>query len=238
MADASNPIVPGLYGLIGGLVNIFVLDGGDAGLIVFDAGLPRGHTAILNFVRRLGRAPEDVTHILITHGDIDHIGGLKALHAATGAPGAASAASREFIEQHKNPPHVPLPMSLLAGLMTRIVRGTAPVAQEVHDGDVLDLAGGIRVIATPGHTADHVSYFWERERVLMAGDLLNTRGKGLRPTQPRITWNTQAAYRSIERVLALEPVVICCGHGQVWRATDDPGRIEALRAQIRGDQAK
>jgi glyoxylase-like metal-dependent hydrolase (beta-lactamase superfamily II) len=238
MTGAPDAIVPGLYGLVGGAVNVYVLDGGDAGLIVFDAGLPRGQNAILDLVRRLGRVPQDVKHILITHGDIDHIGGLKGLHAATGAPITASAASREYIEQPRNPPHVPLPMTVLAGLLAHTVRGTAPVAKEVRDGDVLDLAGGLRVIATPGHTADHISYFWERERVLIAGDALNTLGEGLRSTQPRITWNMQAAYQSIERLLALEPAVICCGHGQVWRASKDTGRLAALRAQIRGDQEK
>ncbi len=232
MADTPNPIVPGLYGLFGAAVNVYVLDAGDAGLVVFDAGLPRSQNAILDLVRRLGCAPQDVKHILITHGDIDHIGGLKGLHAATGAPITASAASREYIEQPRNPPHVPLPMTLLAGLLAHTIRGTAPVAKEVRDGDVLDLAGGLRVIATPGHTPDHVSYFWEPERVLIAGDALNTLGKGLRPTQPRITWDTAAAYRSIERVLALDPAVICCGHGPVWRASEDTGRLAALRALI------
>lgn len=68
--------------------------------------------------------------------------------------------------------------------------------------------------------------------------MAGTAGGGLRPTQLRITWDTQVAYRSIERVLALEPAVICCGHGRVWRATDDPGRIETPRARAGGDQEK
>ena len=101
------------------------------------------------------------------------------------------------------------------------------VGRIVADGDVLDIADGIRVLATPGHTPDHVGYFWERERVLFAGDLLNNR-HGLSSTPPRKSWDVAAARRSVQAIAALNPAIICAGHGPVWRAEDDPGRLEAL----------
>ena len=41
----------------------------------------------------------------------------------------------------------------------------------LNDGDVLDFAGGLEVIHTPGHTAGHVSLLWKRDRgLLITGD--------------------------------------------------------------------
>ena len=41
----------------------------------------------------------------------------------------------------------------------------------LSDGDIIDIAGGLEVIHTPGHTAGHVSLLWKRDRgLLIAGD--------------------------------------------------------------------
>jgi glyoxylase-like metal-dependent hydrolase (beta-lactamase superfamily II) len=107
----------------------------------------------------------------------------------------------------------------------------AVVSRVVKDGDLLPIAGGIRVIATPGHTQDNMSYFWERERVLFCPDLLNNLN-GLSPTRPAITWDMEAAKGSIRKVLALNPEVICVGHGEAFRIKDAPGEINALLSRL------
>src|SRR5439155_2203295 len=40
------------------------------------------------------------------------------------------------------------------------------------DGQLLDIAGGLRVVHTPGHTMGHVSLMHEPSGVLLAGDSL------------------------------------------------------------------
>ena len=112
-----------------------------------------------------------------------------------------------------------------------MTRRAVTVHHRVSDAETLPIAGGIQVIATPGHTPDHVCYFWERERVLFAGDLLNNRS-GLSLTPDRITWNMATAHASARRVLQLDPAVICTGHGEVWRAAHDPDRVKNLLASL------
>jgi hypothetical protein len=41
-----------------------------------------------------------------------------------------------------------------------------------------------------------------------------------------------AAQRSARQVLALEPQVICPGHGEVWQAADHPDQLAALLASL------
>jgi glyoxylase-like metal-dependent hydrolase (beta-lactamase superfamily II) len=223
--------VPGLYGQVGGTVNIFVLDDAETGLTVIDAGLPGSTPDVLELIQALGHSPSDVRHILITHADTDHVGGLKPLAVATGADVYASAKAAGYIKRRASPPHLPMPKRLIAGVTNLFLRHAVTVNHRVSDGETLPIAGGVQVIATPGHTPDHVCYFWERARVLFAGDLLNNRS-GLSLTPDRITWSMTTAQASARRVLQLNPAAICMGHGDVWRATNDPDGIKNLLASL------
>jgi glyoxylase-like metal-dependent hydrolase (beta-lactamase superfamily II) len=224
-------IAPGLYGLIGGAVNVFVLEDGESGLTVIDAGLPGNTGRVVELIHALGHSPQDVRHILITHSDTDHVGGLKALVDATGATVYASDESAGYLQHRASPPHLPMPPRLIAAVTNWFVRRAVTVDHCVSDGETLPIAGGIQVIATPGHTPDHMCYYWERERVLFAGDLLNNRSS-LTLTPDRITWKMATAHASARRVLQLDPALICMGHGEVWRAADDPGRVKNLLASL------
>jgi glyoxylase-like metal-dependent hydrolase (beta-lactamase superfamily II) len=224
-------IAPGLYGLVGGAVNVFVLDDGESGLTVIDAGLPGGTGRVLELIRALGHSPQDVRHILITHTDTDHVGGLKPLAGATGAAVYASDESAGYLQRRTSPPHMRMPARFFAAAVSWLLLRAVTVDHRVPDGEMLPIAGGIQVIATPGHTPDHVCYYWGRERVLFAGDLLNNRS-GLTLTPHRITWDMTRARASARRVLQLDPALICMGHGKVWRAADDPDRVKNLLASL------
>ena len=63
-----------------------MIDLGDDGLVLIDAGTPDDTKAILDVVGELGRRSADVRHILVTHCHADHAGGLAELKKATGAP--------------------------------------------------------------------------------------------------------------------------------------------------------
>jgi glyoxylase-like metal-dependent hydrolase (beta-lactamase superfamily II) len=46
------------------------------------------------------------------------------------------------------------------------------VATPLADGDLLDIAGGLRVLHTPGHSPGHVSLLHEPTSVLITGDAM------------------------------------------------------------------
>ena len=53
------------------------------------------------------------------------------------------------------------------------------IDEEIADGQLLDIGGGLRVVHTPGHTMGHVSLLHEPSGVLIVGDsLFNTRTLG------------------------------------------------------------
>ena len=65
------------------------------------------------------------------------------------------------------------PRSTVGRLLQRLPgQGWQPVeaGRVLDDGEVLDVAGGLRVVATPGHTPGHVSLLHEPTAVLITGD--------------------------------------------------------------------
>lgn len=223
--------VPNVYGLVDGPVNAYLLDAGESGLVVIDAGLPGSIRRMIRLIREIGRTPQDVRHILITHADVDHVGSLKPLVEATGAAVYAGEQTASYIQSCQSPPHISFPMIVVVRALNRLFRRSTPVDHIVKDNDLLDIAGGIRVLATPGHTPDHISYYWEPKRVLLVGDLLDNEGQ--LEVSRRSTWSREESYRSTRRVLALNPAVICPGHGQVWQEDRQPGQMTQLKHALR-----
>jgi glyoxylase-like metal-dependent hydrolase (beta-lactamase superfamily II) len=86
-----------------------------------------------------------------------------------------------------------------------------PGGDRLRDGEEL-VAGTttVRVVATPGHSADHVAFWLERDRSLFTGDAVL--GKGTSVIDP--PEGDLAAYlRSLRKMRDLEPRTIHPGHG-------------------------
>lgn len=152
--------------------NSFAFVDDDGSVTLVDCGLKRAPARIVAGLRAIGRHPGDVTRILLTHAHSDHAGGAADMAARTGAPVAVHAADVEHVEAGRPPP---FEQSLLVGrLLSRLPGGFPPVAvgERLADGQLLDVAGGLRVVATPGHTPGHVSLLHEPTRTLITGDAL------------------------------------------------------------------
>ncbi len=86
-----------------------------------------------------------------------------------------------------------------------------PLDTELTDGDGLPFGGGtLEVVATPGHTKGHASFWWESERVVFAGDLVA--GEGFIVIDPP-DGNMVDYLASLARVRDLDAVAIRPGHG-------------------------
>jgi glyoxylase-like metal-dependent hydrolase (beta-lactamase superfamily II) len=66
-------------------VNWYVVDAGDEGVTVVDAGLPDYGRDFERVLSSIGVQPSDVRGVVLTHGHVDHVGGAAAA-AALGAP--------------------------------------------------------------------------------------------------------------------------------------------------------
>jgi glyoxylase-like metal-dependent hydrolase (beta-lactamase superfamily II) len=191
----------------------FYLCQDEDGLTLVDTGLPKRQEVVWAALRHLSRQQADLVRILITHADIDHAGSAAVIQAESGAMVYTGATTAELLSIGKSPQHMP---RLIQFVLDRFMGyPLVPMAaiQVVRDGDILPVLGGLHVLATPGHTLDHHSFFSPTTGVLFAGDALNTRDDRLQSTPKRITADETAARQSALRLLELTPSVIACGHG-------------------------
>jgi glyoxylase-like metal-dependent hydrolase (beta-lactamase superfamily II) len=169
-------IAPGVFRVptIGAwATNSFALLDDDGSVTLVDAGLERAPARIVAGLAALGKHPADVQRIVLTHAHPDHAGGAAELAELTGAPVAVHADDAGFAEAGTSPPS---DRSITSGrIFARLPGGRFPavrVGERLADGQVLDVAGGLRVVATPGHSPGHVSLLHEPTATLITGDAL------------------------------------------------------------------
>ena len=110
----------------------------------------------------------------------------------------------------------------IAQLFARSMTGPGhPVDRALQEGDEI---AGFRVLDTPGHSAGHVSYWRESDRVLILGDVLNnvdvlTGIPGLRLPKRFLTPDPERNRASAKRLGTLEPKLALFGHGAALRDT-------------------
>jgi len=180
-----------------------------------DTGLPGQLDAIATLLADAGVRVADLKQIILTHQDIDHVGSLHDLVQASGARVLAYAVETPYIDGSE-PPRFARPEVLAQRPELRAVAERfqpTPVDEQLHDGARLDLAGGVRVIFTPGHTPGHMCLYHERSRTLIAGDALTSNDGQLMGPNEGATPDMPTASQSVRRLAELDVQTIICYHG-------------------------
>src|SRR5919107_4434532 len=156
------------------------------GNTLVDAGLPGQAEAIGAALLEAGIGVRDLRRIIFTHQDLDHVGSGATLVRQSGARVMVHPAEAPYIDGSLRPLKVTPEMLERRPQMREVLERLEPVRVDEHleDGERLELAGGIRVIFTPGHTPGHLSLYLERPKVLVAGDALTAGGGPLNGPHP------------------------------------------------------
>lgn len=233
---AAVELAPGIWRIptVGrDYVNSFALVDDDGSVTLIDCGLKKAPPRLVAGLAALGKQPADVTRILLTHAHPDHAGGAAEMARRTGADVWVHEGEHAAAEAGTNP-QPPDQRYLLGRLFGRLPDpGFEPFrpGPELHDGEVLPIAGGLRVVHTPGHSPGHVSFLQEPTRTLITGDsMFNFRFRGLTLSPKFLCADFALTRRTAHRLGELEYDVAAFTHGP--EMTDRP------REQIRSYLAR
>ena len=216
--NSDRTVTKHVFRVASGDMHVFLIVLPD-GITLIDAGFPGTMALIGETLRDLGRRPEDVHDVLITHAHPDHAAGLAEVKKATGAKAWMHPADAQMVREGRAfRPFKPAPGLRNWWFVNRVVKrgpgGYDPteVENEVLPGEVIPVAGGVRAIGTPGHTAGHLVFLWPGDDgVLFAGDVANNmRGLSIPPVFEDIKLGRESL-----RKLSLEEFdTACFAHGE------------------------
>jgi glyoxylase-like metal-dependent hydrolase (beta-lactamase superfamily II) len=215
----------------GTAVNWVLLRDGDD-LTLVDGGYPGDVPAVEASIRSLGRRPEDVRAILVTHAHVDHLGAVNPFHERYGTPvyldpREVAHARRDYLEQLTpakaaanlwRPGVLPWALKITRAGATKDV--AAPHAAPFPTTGALDLPGAPVPVPTPGHTSGHTAFHLPRAGVVITGDGLIT-GHLLSRTVgpqliPKLFCHAPAqTLAALDPLAALDADILLPGHGLV-----------------------
>jgi glyoxylase-like metal-dependent hydrolase (beta-lactamase superfamily II) len=230
-AAMPRRVASGVYQLGLGAVNVFFVEDGDGGLWLVDTGIEASAERVGGGLRALGRAPQELRGVVITHLHGDHVGGLAAVKAHTGAEvwmsAEDAAAVREGSWGRALEPGPGLFRTLIVRAFgDRITRRRDPIAveHELRDGDELPFGG--TALHTPGHTEGHLALLLPRDGgVLLAGDAATN---WLRLSGGPVYERVDDGLASLRRLCALEFETALFSHGRPL----SPGASTRFRARF------
>lgn len=210
-------------------LNLTLILDEDHGPTLVDTAYPDRTEAIAAGLDEAEIEIRDLQRIIITHQDLDHIGSAAALARESGAQVLAHPEDEPYIDGTRRLLKLTPEMLEQRPQMREMFERLEPVSvgERIEDGDRLDLAGGMRVIFTPGHTPGHISLYLEKPKILVAGDALTSKEGKLNGPVPAMTLDTQTANESVEKLAGLEPDTIICYHGGVVN-DDASGQLKRL----------
>lgn len=186
------------------------------GLTLIDTGLWGVAGELRRMVAELGRRPEELREIVLTHGHLDHVGGAAEIQAWSGARVWMHPADREHVEQRVTYAGAARGCGWLEWAGRRLKRYRAPeIGGELRDGEVLPFWGGLRVWHLPGHTPGHCALVAERAAargLIFSGDLFASYAWSTHRPPRFLSRDTAKAEESLRALAAAEPEAVLPSH--------------------------
>jgi glyoxylase-like metal-dependent hydrolase (beta-lactamase superfamily II)/predicted DCC family thiol-disulfide oxidoreductase YuxK len=181
--------------LFGELFTAVLYDG-----VAVDPGSPKMRKSLARHLRQI---QPTITGVVATHAHEEHVGNLNWLSQVSHSPLYVSEMTARFLRPFKKLPWV-----------RATIIGQPPDLEEPYRllGDTVNTnSARLQVIATPGHSDDHVVLYDPQEKLLLAGDaFMGSYFATPNPDVDSLNWLV-----SLERLMALDIDILVEGHGHI-----------------------
>jgi glyoxylase-like metal-dependent hydrolase (beta-lactamase superfamily II) len=198
----------------------------DNELILIDCGYLDSVPKIENEMNKVQLSLNQLTKIIITHHDHDHMGALREI--------IERYPTVEILCSKEEAPYITGQRKSLRLQQAEAIQDTLPESEKeggklfqnfiasiqkvdnvtlISTGDILPFCGGIEVVDTKGHMPGHISLYVKMEKILIAGDALVIENEKLCMAMPQFVLNMQDAQASIRNLQNYDIQRIICYHG-------------------------
>ena len=193
-------------------------------LAIIDTGYPRHTNELIQAIADAGHDAKNLTHIILTHQDIDHVGCVSRLLEI--APNAKVYAHKDeapymdgtrtpiklanrLAERDNCPPEERAEIDKYAQRFGEIHFN---VDVKLDDSDVIDVAGGIVAVHTPGHSPGHACYFLRDAQIMVLGDSAGVVDGEITSFNPVWVQDIALADKAIDEIIKPYPKKGVVGH--------------------------
>lgn len=202
----------------------------DNEMILVDCGYTGFLSVLEEAIKEENLDCNQLTKILITHHDHDHMGALAAFKEKyPNIKIVASEIEAPYISGEKKSMRLEQAEELLKTLsdeqkpfgkaFCEILKSVKPAKVDilVHDGDILDWCGGCEIVGTPGHTPGHISLYLRNKKTLITGDAAILENNQFAIANPQFTLDMENAKKSITKILSYDVETFILYHGGIYK---------------------
>jgi glyoxylase-like metal-dependent hydrolase (beta-lactamase superfamily II) len=242
-------VAAGVHRVADSFTNWYLIEADD-GLTIVDCGVPASWTSLHEALRALGRTPDEVGAVVLTHAHFDHVGFAERARRELQVPvyvhtndvpltmhpwryDHERARSGYFATQPKALP-------IVAAFLRNRAFWPPPIGEVTryeNDAGALPVPGQPRVVPTPGHTLGHCALHLPDRDTVLTGDAIVTLDPYTGRTGPRLvaraaTVDSERNRASLDALASTGARVVLTGHGEPWTGGADAAVAMALAAPV------
>lgn len=221
------------FGDTEGIINPVILKDNNE-MILVDCGYIGFMPIIEDAMRTENLDCSQLTKIIITHHDHDHMGALadfkqkypniKIVASEIEAPYIAGEKKSLRLEQAEALQNtLDEEQKSFGKAFCDILKSVKQVKVDilVHDGEIMNWCGGCEIVGTPGHTPGHISLYIKNKKTLITGDAAALENNQLVIANPQFTLDMESTSKSISKILKYDADTYICYHGGVYERFKD-----------------
>lgn len=212
--------------------------------ILVDCGYDHTFPQLEDALAKVGIAVSQLTGIVLTHHDIDHMAGAYPIKERFPAiPVYASAIEAKYISGAEKSLRLQQAEDLYACLpeeqrpaarqFQEFLQTVKPIPVDYLLAEISNwpMAGNVDVVFTPGHTPGHISLYIKEQKTLVAADAMVIENGRLNLANPQFALDLPRAIASVHTLQTLAVEKLICYHGGLLEQ-NVPEAIADLSARL------